>query len=258
MRGCFPASLALIGLLCAPARHADADDLQGRWKVRSFITETYVLNSSRRIKGPTVVRPENMFIQIGGGQYTIVSDGKETRYRMTGSGGRYILTRRAQGGTVAIYLSRVERTADQLTFTTFRSNAPRKERTVVRMICVPAERSAASPLAGTRWALEEIVYSDDKVLKPYQNEKLTVEFGAEGTISGNAGINRFRGTYSAGKDGSFSAGRLAMTRAMNPPGSIADSYAQELQRARRFLLQDGKLILLLPVDTGSVVFRRLP
>ncbi len=177
---------------------------------------------------------------------------------MTGSMGRYILTRRTAEGTVIIYLSRVRRTPEGLTFTTTRSNTPRRERTVTRMVCVPAERSAADPLSGTKWALEEIVYNDDKVLKPYQNEKLTVEFGADGTIAGNAGINRFRGSYSAGKDGSFSAGRLAMTRAMNPPGSIADSYARELQRASRFLLQDGKLILLLPVDTGSVIFRRLP
>lgn len=258
MRSYALASLALIGLLCAPARHADADDLQGRWKVQSLTTETYVLNSSRRIKGPTVIRPKNMFIQADGGQYTVISDGKETRYRMTGSMGRYILTRRTAEGTVIIYLSRVKVTPERWTFTTTRSNTPRRERTVTRMVCVPAERSAADPLSGTKWALEEIVYNDDKVLKPYQNEKLTLEFGADGTVGGNAGINRFRGSYSAREDGSFSAGRLAMTRAMNPPGSIADQYAQELQRASRFLLRDGKLILLLPVDTGSVIFRRLP
>lgn len=251
------ASLVLFGLLCAPVRYVNADDLQGRWRVQSITTETYILNSSRRIKGPTVVRPKNMFIQAGGGQYTIVSDGRATRYRMTGSRGRYILTRRTAEGTVIIYLSRMKLTPERLTFTATRSNTPRRERTVTRMVCVPAERTAANPLAGTRWVLEEIVYNDDKVLKPYQNEKLTVEFGADGAISGNAGINRFRGSYNVGKDGSFSAGNLAMTRAMNPPGSIADSYAQELQRASRFLLQDGKLILLLPVDTGSVIFRRL-
>ncbi len=62
MRSYALASLALIGLLCAPARHANADDLQGRWKVQSLTTETYILNSSRRIKGPTVIKPKSMFI----------------------------------------------------------------------------------------------------------------------------------------------------------------------------------------------------
>jgi heat shock protein HslJ len=257
MRYCVLAYLVLIGFLCGSARHAGADDLEGRWKVQSFTTETYILNSQERIKGPTVVKPENMWIQVGSGLYTLTNDGKETRYTLKKSVGRYILTRRAEEGTVVIYLSQVKRTADQLTFTTTRSNVPRKERTVVRMVCVPANRSSASPLVGTKWALVEILYNDDKVLKPYQNEPLTVEFGAKGLISGRAGINHFNGSCKAEKDGSFSVSQMTMTRAMNPPGSIADPYMQELQRASRFLLQDGKLILLLPFDTGAMVFRRL-
>ena len=121
-------------------------------------------------------------------------------------------------------------------------------------------KSAAAPFAGlvnTQWQFKEIAYAEGKSLTPQPGEKLTLEFDANGKVTGAAGVNRFTGSYKAGADGSLAFGPLAMTRAANPLGSVADAYAKELAQAIRFLYDGETLILQLPGDTGLMKFRRM-
>lgn len=113
-------------------------------------------------------------------------------------------------------------------------------------------------LPGSRWELIEIIFSDGKEIKPKSGEKMTLEFGKNGKVSGKAGINRFTTTYKGKKDISFSLGKIAMTRAANPPGSIADAYIKNLKSAQRYIFNKGLLVLELPYDSGEMTFRRLP
>lgn len=121
-----------------------------------------------------------------------------------------------------------------------------------------SDTDRAVKLAGTRWQLREISYNDGTTYKPKGKEKMTLEFGKDGRVTGNAGINRFTGTYKADSKGALSIGRLTMTRAANPPGSIADTYVKVLRSARLYLFNKGMLVLDLPYDSGEMQFTKLP
>jgi heat shock protein HslJ len=120
------------------------------------------------------------------------------------------------------------------------------------------ETERATRLVGTRWQLREISYNDGTTYKPKGKEKMTLEFGKDGRVSGKAGVNRFTGTYKADKKGAFAVGKLALTRAANPPGSIADTYVKVLRSARLYLFNKGFLVLDLPYDSGEMQFTKLP
>jgi para-nitrobenzyl esterase len=51
---------------------------------------------------------------------------------------------------------------------------------------------------------------------------------------------------------------MALTRAMCPPGSLSDRSVKKLGRATVYFLKDGDLFLDLPVDSGTLRFRRQP
>ena len=49
---------------------------------------------------------------------------------------------------------------------------------------------------------------------------------------------------------------IALTRAMCPPGSLSDRFAKDVGRATSYFVRDGELYLELPVDSGTLRFRR--
>lgn len=49
---------------------------------------------------------------------------------------------------------------------------------------------------------------------------------------------------------------IALTRAMCPEGSLSDRFAKEVGRATSYFLKDGDLYLELPIDSGTLRFRR--
>ena len=116
------------------------------------------------------------------------------------------------------------------------------------------QADGASRLSGTRWYLREISYNDGTTFKPKGKEKMTLEFGKDGRVSGNAGVNRFTGRYKADNKGSLSIGKLALTRAANPPGSIARTYVKVLRDAKLYLFNKGMLVFDLPYDSGEMSF----
>jgi len=49
---------------------------------------------------------------------------------------------------------------------------------------------------------------------------------------------------------------MALTRAMCAPGSLSDRFVKEVGRATSYFLKDGDLFLSLPIDSGTLRFRR--
>lgn len=109
-----------------------------------------------------------------------------------------------------------------------------------------------------RWVLSEIRYNNDTMLKSAQNEDGSlvqenwVEFREDG-LNGQAGVNSFKGDYQASQDGHLKIGTLAMTKALNPPDSIADHFERNTPDVYSFMLEDGVLYLELPMDVGTMV-----
>jgi heat shock protein HslJ len=89
-------------------------------------------------------------------------------------------------------------------------------------------------------------------------EKYTIRFESGGRISMQADCNRGVGSYTAGPDRRIELKGIALTRMLCPPGSQGDRFAREAGRAAVWFLKDGGLYLDLPVDSGTLRFRRQP
>jgi len=87
-------------------------------------------------------------------------------------------------------------------------------------------------------------------------ERYTVRFAPDGRVSLQADCNRGGGSYAVGADGRIELGPIALTKMACPPGSLGDRFVRELGRATNYFPKDGDLFLELPIDSGTLRFRR--
>ena len=258
---CRRVTIALFWLGACWVAGADTkvEAVGGKWKVTRYVSTTRTLDGRDIVKGPFVSRPESMAIEMDSRRYVLTDSGKHTVYSVRGTGRGYTLTRRADGGAVTVTMGGIQRSGQNLRFTTTRSNRARRERYIVTWECVRADEApvAAGALAGTSWKLLEITYNDDRTVRPARGDDMTLEFAAKGRVAGSAGINRFTGTCRPGPNRSLAFGEFAVTRAANLPGSVADVYLRDLRSVRRYLLDKGMLVLELPYDAGVMKFQRM-
>jgi heat shock protein HslJ len=111
-------------------------------------------------------------------------------------------------------------------------------------------------LGDTRW---EWLYTQtpvEKVAAPAPKD-YTLEFAADGRVTGRADCNRMSGTYQAdAKALTFSP--LATTRMACPPGSLGDRFARDLGFVRNyFLVPPDTLRMDMQADGGTLTFRRV-
>lgn len=126
---------------------------------------------------------------------------------------------------------------------------------ILKPVLARAEVLSRASLTGGRWHLQSIIYNDDTVLRSQDLNENWIEF-RDGRVAGKAGANRFTGTYTEGPDRTLKIGPLAMTRALNPPGSIAAEFEKRVGEIHSYLFRDGNLILELPYDSGVMRFTR--
>jgi len=112
----------------------------------------------------------------------------------------------------------------------------------------------APSLTDGTWVLDRIEYSNDEVLRPEPGGRYELTF-ASGRVTGMAGSNRLSGSYKSGGAGDLMLGPIAATRMADPEGSIAPRFLRDLGSSKRYFFKDGRLIILLPVDSGSMIFR---
>lgn len=111
--------------------------------------------------------------------------------------------------------------------------------------------SVSSSLDGTHWRLKGWTLSS---LNP-ADFTITAQF-ANGTISGNSGVNSYSGPVRLGPGDAFSAGPLASTEMAGPePAMRAESaYANLLGKARSFDVVGGTLTLYDGGGNESLIF----
>ncbi|HMS56263.1 MAG TPA: DUF4163 domain-containing protein [Fimbriimonadaceae bacterium] len=114
--------------------------------------------------------------------------------------------------------------------------------------------SATPMLTDVTWVLEKIAFNDDTVLVPEKGGVYEITFSA-GRVSGIGGRNRIAGPYKTMGERELRLGPLISTLMADPDNSIAPRFRKCLNDAKSYFFQDGKLILELPVDTGSMIFR---
>jgi heat shock protein HslJ len=121
--------------------------------------------------------------------------------------------------------------------------------------CAVVADPAALP--GSRWRLAQFESGDGTTATPADPSRYTLEFGADGALSGQADCNRIQGRWTAAGT-SMALGPLAMTRAMCPPGSLSDRYVRALESAASWRIVADHLAVALRIDAGILHFERLP
>jgi uncharacterized lipoprotein YbaY len=146
---------------------------------------------------------------------------------------------------------------------------PPAQEVVPAVTAEPAQadpRTAGLELAGTEWVLDTLA---GEALA--HDVRPTVAFDAEGRVAGNAGCNRYHGTYAV--DGEkLGVGHLGATQMACPPEQMEQEarFLDALGRVDRASLHEGLLVLCFgepaqelvlartqssPVVTGVVVYR---
>ena len=123
---------------------------------------------------------------------------------------------------------------------------------------VPHDKGAArvrTPEAATGvWHWETTVTPVERI-GTANPDRYTLELQSGGVALVRADCNRGRGTYEIGA-GRIKLGLIATTRMACPPGSLDGRYLQDLERATTFFVEDGRLFLELPMDSGTMRFAR--
>lgn len=89
-----------------------------------------------------------------------------------------------------------------------------------------------------------------------QPDDYTIHFGSDGRVAMKADCNRGTGRYSVSSDRRITFQAIALTRMMCPKGSLSNRFVKEVGRAKSYFIKDEELFLELPVDSGTLRFRR--
>ena len=113
-----------------------------------------------------------------------------------------------------------------------------------------------SLVTGTTWMWQKTLMSDGTTITPKEAGAFTITFSGAGKVSGKTDCNGFSGGYQVGTDGVLTFSPLASTL-------MFCEYSQEavftgmISKVNRYMIgTDGNLVLLLAVDSGSMIFKK--
>jgi heat shock protein HslJ len=119
----------------------------------------------------------------------------------------------------------------------------------------------STDLAGTNWIVTGYNNGNQAVVSPLVGTELTVAFGADGRVTGNAGCNNYFGPYTQ-EAGKIDIGPLASTlKACLDPAGVMDQemqFLEALQQAATYNLDANTLDLRTADDALAVTMRRAP
>lgn len=103
------------------------------------------------------------------------------------------------------------------------------------------------------WVWQETLMNNGDVTTPAEADAFTLTFTEDGQVSGTTDCNSLNGQYEL-NDTSISMGPFAMTK-MYCEGSQEHVFVEALTEASSVFFDEAdNLVLLLPYDSGSVVF----
>ena len=88
-------------------------------------------------------------------------------------------------------------------------------------------------------------------------ERYTVRFSEQGRLQARFDCNSGGGSYTM-TAGRVSLGLLMTTRMACPEDSMDALFMRDLARVQSFFIQGDTLFLELPMDSGTMEFRRVP
>jgi heat shock protein HslJ len=86
--------------------------------------------------------------------------------------------------------------------------------------------------------------------------RYTVQFDKDGFAFVQADCNRGQANYFLPAAGQIAIHGISLTKVACPSGSMGTRFVSQLELVRTYALADGNLVLEMPGETGSLVFRR--
>jgi heat shock protein HslJ len=87
-------------------------------------------------------------------------------------------------------------------------------------------------------------------------EQYTVQFSGDGTVAIQADCNRGRANFTLGPDRQITLSPVATTLMLCPEGSLDGRFVGTLDRVRTYFEIEGDFFLEVPLDSGTLRFRR--
>lgn len=117
-----------------------------------------------------------------------------------------------------------------------------------------------STLAGTSWQATGINNGKEAVVSQAGTEKVTAEFGADGTISGSGGCNTYSGTYSTTDPDQLTIGPVAATEMAcpEPAMEIEQMYFAALGKVATYRIEGTTLTLRDSAGATQATFALVP
>ena len=120
----------------------------------------------------------------------------------------------------------------------------------------PGSDSTMSPdVVGVTWESVRLTTPVEQV-DVDAPDHYTIRFESDSRVAVKADCNRGMSRYTVSPDHRIALKPMALTRAMCPKGSLSNRFAKEVSRATSYFIKDGDLFLELPVDSGTLRFRR--
>lgn len=114
-----------------------------------------------------------------------------------------------------------------------------------------------APFINTTWVWQETLMSDDSRTQPTTPGSFSLVFSDLGNVSATTDCNTGGGGYTLTGMNLITIGPLAQTM-MFCEGSQEGVFMQQLNNVSSFIMQDGKLHLLLKLDSGTMTFVPAP
>jgi heat shock protein HslJ len=106
---------------------------------------------------------------------------------------------------------------------------------------------------GVVWSWEKTQYNDGATITAADPDRYLLEFLANGRLAIKADCNQVGGSYQAeGNNLTIQLGPSTLVACL--PDSQADAFLKGLANVGSYMFADGKLVLLLKVDSGSMTF----
>lgn len=107
-------------------------------------------------------------------------------------------------------------------------------------------------LANTSWYWERSEYANDTKVEPADKTKFKLTFKPDGSFDSSTDCNSLSGNYYiAGTEIKFTT---MMSTLMFCDGSLESEYSKDLREIYTYMLEGDKLVLTLPIDSGTMQF----
>ena len=114
--------------------------------------------------------------------------------------------------------------------------------------------AGAEVLQGITWVWDKTIMNDGAIIAPAKAGAFTLALGPNGQANGQTDCNSYFVSYKIGADGIINFSNMGSTK-MFCEGSQEEVFTKQVGDASQYMVDGfGNLVLLLPYDSGSVLF----